>query len=282
MTGFGRAATPAGDIVVELKSVNHRGLDVRLIAPAELEETLRGRIKARVSRGRIEGRVDLKADTVALAFDGAVLERLAAEVGRVAARIGVSGGPTFADLVALAPLAVRRDVPPPPSEAVAGSAQVAEVLDRALDALLSARQREGAALRAVIASRLDEVLRLVEAAEKRVQAAKGRLTTRLNARLHELVDAVAVDPARLAQEVALLVDKADVREEIDRLGIHLSRFQALLDEPAPGRTADFLCQELLREANTVGSKTQDAEVSQIVVLLKTEIERIREQIQNVE
>jgi uncharacterized protein (TIGR00255 family) len=138
----------------------------------------------------------------------------------------------------------------------------------------------GAALVSALEARLSRIETLRQQIQTRAASAPERHSSRLRQRIHDL--GVDVDPTRLAQEVALLAERLDVSEELDRLAAHIARFRALMRESAPGRELEFLCQELLREANTTGSKCQDAEIAHLVVELKAEIERAREQVQNVE
>jgi len=164
---------------------------------------------------------------------------------------------------------------------------VAEALRRglaaALDALVTMRGREGQALARDLSTRLDAVegfvARLVELSPRVVEQHRARLEERVA----ELTRGIGLDPARLAQEVALFADRTDVAEEITRLRSHVAQVRALLGSAEPaGRKLDFLVQEMHREANTIGSKSQSADVAAIVVALKAEIERMREQVQNVE
>lgn len=286
MTGFGRGTAVHEEIEIscEVRSVNHRGLDVRLRLPRELnslEEPLRAVIRGRLSRGRVEAVLHVGAGVhlrPRVRFDEANALRLVKSLRAFAATHGLSPEVRLGDLFARDELFMIDETPVDEARYVAVAL---EALASALDRLEEAREAEGAGL-------LEDVRRLVERCRQlggqirqRVADAPTRFRQRLEERLATLE--VSVDEARLAQEVALLAERVDVSEELARLQMHLDHFEALSTKDDPvGRKLDFLCQELMREANTLGSKCQDAEVAHLVVELKAEIERLREQVQNVE
>ncbi|MDF1565627.1 MAG: YicC family protein [Deltaproteobacteria bacterium] len=288
MTGFGRGTADFedGTLGCEIRSVNHRFCDVKLRASRDLlplEAGLLSRIRARLGRGSIE--VSLRwekrpSGKVQLGLDTGLLTTYRERLEEIAAHLGVE--PRF-DPVALSQVEgiLERQERSYEPDALRPAAEAA--VDAALELLLAMREREGEALRSDLSSRLQ----LLEAQCAELQGlADGRLEARrerLEARLLELLGERKLDPDRLAMEVALLAEKADVSEEITRLDTHLASLAELLAAEEPvGRRIDFLVQELNREVNTIGSKAQDAELAAKVMDLKAEIERIREQVQNVE
>lgn len=281
MTGHGRASadSAAGRLVVEVRTVNHKGLDVKVRLPRELaaaERAVTSAVRAALERGRVDVSCELeRAHGARVTVDDDALAALVTEVRRVGAALQVLPGITEGDLLRAA-LSLQRDV--------AGASEHDAVVDataRALAELQADRAREGAALARVLEERVARIAALAAALRERADGAPARAAEKLRARLGEL--AVDLDAARLAQEAAVLADRLDVTEELERLTLHVAHARALLASPEPaGRKLDFLCQELLREANTSGSKLQDAAAAHVVVELKSEIERLREQVQNVE
>jgi len=291
MTGFGRSRfeIEGQPFDCELRSVNHRYLDVRVRLPRRLghgEAELRARLQERVARGK----VDL---TVAQPETGAAAPRL--EVDADAARqyaaaaeklrsAGIGGDLDVATLLAL-PGVARLGEPALSSEESLRALLAA--VDEATAALDAMREAEGAALERELHTRLRAVRELVQAVDERSHTVQAAVRERLARRIEKLQRETGfLDEGRLHQEVALAADRMDVTEELVRLRSHVEQFEAILASARPGepvgRRLDFLLQELAREANTVGSKAGDAPIAHRVVELKTEIERIREQVQNVE
>ncbi len=287
MTGFGtgHAAHGGEEVDVEARSVNHKFCEVKVRLPREmaaLELEITRQVKDRLARGGIDVTVRRSGGRSAVA--PRVNVALAAEYARafeeIRDRLGLPGAVALADVlaaegvVALEERAVQADV---------ARVAVASALGQALAELGAMRAREGEALARDIEGRLTQIATLVDRAEGLAPATIEHYRARLNDRLHDLVRGHPVDPGRLAQEVALFADRMDVAEEITRLRSHLQQMRALTssDEPA-GRKMEFLVQEMHREANTIGSKSQSAEISAVVVALKAEIERMREQVQNIE
>jgi len=287
MTGFGAGHGAAGgeELDVEVRSVNHKFCEVKVRTPRELaalELDAARAVKDRLARGGVE--VSLRrpgpAGGLAPRVDAALAESYARAFAEVAARLGLPGGPALSDVIGaegvvrLEERAVDLDAA---REALRGA------IAGALDALVAMRAREGEALGRDLAGRLARVEALVARVAELVPAALAAHEVRLRERVEELARGVAVDPARLAQEIAILADRTDVTEEITRLRSHAGQVRALLAslEPA-GRKLDFLVQEMHREVNTIGSKSQSAEIAAAVVEMKAEVERMREQVQNVE
>lgn len=291
MTGFGRAAREAGGVAfeVEARSVNHRHLDLRIRLPrllADRENALKQRVQSKLARGKVEIVVNLasNAATSKLVIDETIAGQYVEAAKALASRHALSAGLDVAALLAL-PGVTRVVEAEIDTEALA--AAVEDGLDEAVRGMLAMRAAEGEALRVELEGRLATVLRLADAFEARsgevVQAARQRLQKRAEQIRR---DVGLSDDARLHQEIVIAADRLDITEELVRLRSHVAQFEetmrsAGLENPV-GRRLDFLLQELGREANTVGSKASDAALAQDVVGLKTELERIREQVQNVE
>lgn len=290
MTGFARQE--GGDDVLtwswELKSVNGRNLDMRCRVPTgyeELEPIVRARVPKVLSRGNLQvnlwvNRVELEPE---VRVNRQVLDQILVVVGDLQEAYGAAP-PTADGLLALRGV-VEEVRPEEDDEALKSRRQaMATDFDSALSALAAVRKDEGTQLRAIIFERLEAIEDLVAAACRAEATQPESLRARLQAQIEELLQAVpALSEERLTQEVALLVAKADVREELDRLRAHCAAARDLLAEGgALGRRLDFLCQEFNRETNTICSKSSDIELTRIGLDLKSAIEQIREQIQNIE
>jgi uncharacterized protein (TIGR00255 family) len=287
MTGFGAGRASAGgeELDVEIRSVNHKYCEVKVRLPRELaalEVDAAKAVRERLARGGIDVTVRRGggAGAVAPRVDLPLAEAYARAFSELGARLALPGAVTLADVVG-AEGVLRLDERALDLEAAREALRAA--LAAALDALVAMRAREGEALARDVGGRLDEVEALVGRAAALVPQSVEHHRVRLAERVQELTRGIALDPARLAQEVALFADRTDVTEEVTRLRSHLAQARALLagGEPA-GRKLDFLVQEMHREVNTIGSKSQSAEIAAIVVSAKAEIERMREQVQNVE
>lgn len=286
MTGFGSAEGAVGGarVSVEIRSVNHRFFNPSVKLPSELtkwEADVRDAMRRGITRGhvtlsaRVE-RTQLEDARIDEARFGAYVE----QIRRLQERFGLATGVDAADVLRLPNVIASRD-----EEAEGTAAELVAIVDRAVAALDQMRAAEGARL----ARYLDERLSIIERAVDRIaERAPTRLVEqrdRLRAAIAELAAGVALDDQRLAQEVAILADKLDVAEEISRFHSHFVAFRATIASPSPegvGKRLGFLLQELLREANTTGSKANDASMLQNVILIKEELERIREQVENLE
>ncbi|HVC54971.1 MAG TPA: YicC/YloC family endoribonuclease [Stellaceae bacterium] len=288
MTGFARAEGEADGIswVWELKSVNSRSLDLRLrVAPGfdALEPQLRAAIAQRVRRGNISATLSVNRLTPpAIRINRATLAQLAALIGELQGEIEAAP-PRLDGLLGLR--GVIETVEDEPDSVV--EARRAAVLDGwalALDRLAAARGEEGARLAAILAEQRCELAALVEAAAGCAAAQPQAIRARLETLLAELSGlAPTVPQERVAQELTMLVTRADIREELDRLRGHIAQAGELLERGEPvGRQLDFLCQELNREANTLCSKSAALELTRIGLALKAAIEQFREQVQNLE
>ncbi len=261
------------------RSVNGRGLDVRCRVPEGLEwlePVARERTGRLMTRGSISLSLVLESDeAVGVAVNHAFLQDLVDVVEKRA------GPPSPAALAGL--LAVRGVVcvdGGTGTAAVAG--ELTSGLEAVLDRLAESRLGEGASLAGVIGGLLDDVDDLIALARGEACGEPERIRRVLDERVRELVDGPAIDETRLAQEVVLLASRCDVREEIDRLAVHAAAMRGLLGQASPGRQLGFYCQELLREANTLSSKFQSVSLASAAINLKVAIDRLREQVQNVE
>jgi uncharacterized protein (TIGR00255 family) len=286
MTGFGAAegVVAGGRLRLEVRTVNHRHLNVQVKVPSELaalEPELRERLRSHLARGHVtvSGRwLEEPPEAAAVTVDRGRAAALVAALREAGKDLGLTGDVDVA-LLARLPDVLRvahAEVTPEPGA-------VLEVLDRAAAACAAAREREGAALVAELRERVATLeslrARIAERAPARVIAERDRLAKAVQ----DLAAGVAVDPGRLAQEIALLANRLDITEELVRFATHLEALGRLLgDGGSVGRELGFVLQELLREANTMGSKADDAALAQTVIAVKTELEKLREQVENLE
>jgi uncharacterized protein (TIGR00255 family) len=291
MTGFAESAGSHDGVRWrwETKSVNSRSLDIRLRTPPGydgLEQPARRLAGERFQRGALqisltvesaESMTGLRVDATALASAVRIAREIAAETGLAPARVD--------GLLALKGVIVSDDTsgPADPVARAVRDAAILESLALAFDKLARERGGEGAKLAALLSGQIDEIERLVVEAGRLAAAQPGALRARLDSQLKELLGSVPVSEDRLAQEVALLAVRADVREELDRLTAHLQDARALIAQgKGVGRKLDFLAQEFNREANTLCSKSADIALTRIGLALKAVIDQFREQAQNVE
>lgn len=284
MTGFARSetTTPDGLLLWELRSINHRYLEVQLRLPEScraIEQEVRQRMAGQLGRGRVEATLTLRSGEGRLRPTRLNMDLAREVIGHtatIAEQMGASGSinamevlrwPGVLEVVESDPAAVH-----PAALAL---------LDEALAQLTAARQREGARLEEVLLRRVDEIGVLVTAVSARLPAVLTAIRERLRSRIESL--GVTVDQNRLEQELAIIAQRLDVTEELDRLRAHLAEFRDNVAGSEPvGRRLDFLVQELNREANTLASKSADAETTRQAVDIKVLVEQIREQVQNVE
>jgi uncharacterized protein (TIGR00255 family) len=289
MTGFGRAVFEAAgaSFAVELRSVNQRNLDLSVRLPrsfAGLEPELRKSLAQRFSRGKVELGVALAAGSgprAELEVDRSLVQRYLELSRELSRESGVVDRMGVAELLAMP--GVIRTVEASAGEGDAGAALL-EAAGRAASAGLAMREAEGAALERELRARLANVSAIVAEIGGRAGEVQRAVRERMRARAEQLrAETGLLDEARLYHEVALAAERLDVTEELARLASHVEQFLTALasDEPV-GRRLDFLTQELAREANTLGAKAGDAPLAHRVVDLKTEIDRIREQAQNIE
>lgn len=291
MTGFARSEGQRDGRawMWEVKSVNGRGLDVRCrlaLGFENLEQAVRDRVAVRCKRGNVSVTLTVTRSQGdgGYRINQAVLAELLATLPQIRKQIPDAATPSIDGLLAL------RGVIEPIEETLADAARAAleaamlADLDKALEALSAMRDDEGARLSAALRSRLDEIGRLTDAAEELAALQPAAIRERLKTQVEMLItDVPAIPEERLAQEAAILMSKADMREELDRLKAHGEAARELMEvNGAVGRKLDFLCQEFNREANTLCSKSQDVEMTRIGIELKAAIEQLREQVQNIE
>jgi uncharacterized protein (TIGR00255 family) len=291
MTGFASLTRDeaSATISVTIRAVNHRFLDVQLRSPSSLaaiESRLRALVQQHVARGRVEVAISVQSrlgpPTVDIAVNETVIEGLSSALERARERGLVVGGLTAGDLLRF-PQAIsiteRKDEAP--DESVPPAVEAA--LAAALVDLDQMRAAEGAHLRTELDGRRVQLGDLFDAAASAAQAGAGALRARLAERVKEMRADTTADEAAVAQEIVRYANRSDITEETVRFRAHLEHWRALSDSAEPcGRKLDFLLQEMNREVNTLGSKAEGAGVSEIVVSLKAELEKMREQVQNVE
>lgn len=294
MTGYARAGFSVGgaDFTLEISSVNQRGLAISVFAPTEwtpaAERLLAPLVRERASRGKITlaVRAGTPAATAASAeffsWDEAATARALEKLKLAAERAGTPFSPTAEIYLRLAELhRTRQDALPPLEDEPAASA-LRDAAVAALGNFVAMREREGAHLEKDLRERL---ARLRGFAEKIREASAGTVAhfrDALRARLSALGVETDLDDPRFVKELAIFADRCDVSEELTRLASHFAQFEACLGEAECGRKLDFICQEILRELNTIGSKANSAEITRGVVEAKNEQERLREQVQNIE
>jgi len=284
MTAFARAtqAGEAGDFTWELRSVNHRFLEPFIRLPEDLralEPAVRERLAARLGRGKLDCALRYAPKPGAsgsLRLNQGFLQQLldaGAEVSRLVGR-PLEPGPF--DLLRW-PGVLQEEA----MDLDAVGRHALELLEQALDSLLGVREREGQRLAALIRERCERLGQCVDAARERMPQVMLEVRQRILDRLAEV--RAELDPNRLEQELALLAQRLDVDEEMDRMEAHIQEVRSVLDSPGPiGRRLDFLMQELNREANTLGSKSADIRITRLAVDMKVLIEQMREQVQNIE
>ena len=288
MTGYGRAGAVLNgrDIKVELRSVNARFLEYSSRLPRSclyMEDRLKKLVAARVSRGKVE--LSLTIQSVSAADTVVTVNWQLAESYRTALTAMVQKmdlkNDTTVGMLARFPDVLAQTAAPTDEEALWND--VASVAGQAVDAFVSMRAAEGEKLQADVLARLNTIETLVGQIEQNSAGRVQAYTDKLYARLQELLGDRTIDEARIVTEAAIFADKTAIDEETVRLRSHIAQYRQILDLDEPvGRKLDFLTQELNRESNTIGSKCQDVAITRLVVELKSEIEKIREQIQNLE
>jgi uncharacterized protein (TIGR00255 family) len=290
MTGYGRAESVimGRKFVIEMKSINHRYLEVSLRLPgmlSVLESEIKKRIGEQFSRGRIEAAVRVDSDGTS-ETDGRISLNVPLAQNYHALLCQMKEKLRLDDAITLAMMAGFRDVFVP-TEAAQDTAALwdglARVLDEAIRMLTEMRAREGEALQRDLTARLLLVAGFLEKVSGRAPQVVLDYQKRLGDRIRELTNGMVVDDARLLQEVAIMAERSDITEEIVRFRSHIDQFTDLLGTgDGAGRKIDFLIQEMGREVNTIGSKSSDAEISRSVIEIKSELAKLREQVQNIE
>ncbi|SDD98670.1 TIGR00255 family protein [Paenibacillus sp. UNCCL117] len=289
MTGFGQAERSFAGfrLQIDLKSVNHRYCEVAVRMPREFgryESTVKQAIQQHVKRGRVDVFVTVERDPGAapvLEVDWTLAGSYRQAADSLRAKLALSGELTLHDLLALPGIVAFRDKPDVDDEAL--EAELAACAAEAAIRLAAMRNQEGAALQEDLSARLLLLDQLLEQAGRLAPQVVKDYAAKLKLRIREMLEQPEPDEARLALEVALLADRSSIDEELTRLKSHLGQFSRTLEEREPvGRKLDFLVQEMNREVNTIGSKANHAELAGIVLGMKAELEKVREQIQNIE
>ncbi|HHY31877.1 MAG TPA: YicC family protein [Firmicutes bacterium] len=288
MTGYGRGTSTGEGLIVtvEVRSTNHRYRDISVRIPrelAELEDKLRALVAESLARGHVDVSVTVEEagaplKTVEVRMDlaqayHAAAKDLAARLG-IAGEVGVETILSLQDVVTVKPVSVDPD---------AAWQVVKAAANQALEALARMRAAEGESLARDLVHRTSKIEQLIARISERAPVVAEEYRARLEARLRELLADVPIDETRIAMEAAIYADKINVTEELVRLASHIAQVHSVIEQAEPaGRRLEFLVQEMHREANTIGSKSQDVEISHMVVEIKSELEKIREQIQNIE
>ena len=288
MTGYGRAEDTLNGctITVELRSVNNRYLDCNVRMPRLYlfaEETIKGRVQNTISRGKVDVFVTLDmtgGEQVQVSVNQPLADGYYAALTQLAERYGLSKDISVSLLSRFPDVLLAEKA----EEDVEQRAKdICTVLDRALQDFDQMRTREGARLEADVLSRANRIEELVGLVEERSPQTVAEYRAKLEARMKEVPENTQLDPARILTEAAIFADKVAVDEETVRLRSHIGQLRHMLEQGgATGRKLDFLIQEFNREANTIGSKCSDIDIARHVVDIKAEIEKIREQVQNIE
>lgn len=290
MTGYGRGESVQDGfkITVELSSVNRRQGEISLYLPRELEaleSRIRDEVNRRIARGRLTGKVSLQSGNGSwqgkVKLNAALARAYARELSRLAKDLKLSDRITLEVLVR-APGVLQADESP--SDAEAFWPAVEKALKKALDALVRMREREGTHLAKDLQQRIAGLRKSVERVQKQAPEVLKRYEQHLRERIKNAgLETPGLDDERLLKEVVYFADRSDISEELTRLQSHFQQFDDCLKSKEPvGRTLDFLAQEMNREVNTIGSKANDSLISREIVNLKAELEKFREQVQNVE
>jgi uncharacterized protein (TIGR00255 family) len=290
MTGYGVAEQdlPLGRMVVEVRSLNHKYLDVSLRLPRgffTLEPKIRDLVKKNISRGRVDltMRIDPLGASVPryrLEADTSLAEEYIHLLDAIKEKFGLKGEVTLDHIAAVREIVPFLEVK---EDAELYWEGVSAVTQQALQALDDARRKEGEALAADLKARLDEARRRTEEIKDRAPVVVDVYRERLRERVRSLLAGPEFDERRFHQEVAYFAERSDISEEVIRMESHLRQFDAKLKEAGPaGRGFDFILQEMSREANTIGAKATDIDIAHMVIELKSELERMREQVQNIE
>jgi len=289
MTGYGsgRADAPAARLTVEVRGVNQRFLDVKVAAPREYaawESELRARVRAQAERGRIELTVTRIPVAAKRRYRVAAQRELArayvAEARALGRTLGMAGPPTLADVLRLPELLQVSERPP---ELGAELSALRRAVATALAVFDRERRREGGHLARDMRQRTTALVRTVARIRRRLPQALAALRERVHERVARLLGGIDVDRDRVVHEVVALSERGDITEELVRLDSHLAALAAAVRERGPvGKRIEFLLQEVHREFNTIGSKTADLTIGELVLAAKGEVEKLREQVQNIE
>ena len=288
MTGYGRAVMTLNgrEITVEIRSVNNRFLDCSVKLPRAFsyaEDAVKQKIKEQVSRGKVDVFISVNTtagENVKISLNRPVLEGYLAALRTISADYGVREDISATSLARFPEVFLLEK---PEEDEAQNTADIVAVAQQAVSAYNAMRETEGAALAADLRSHAAVILSYVEKVEARSPVTVAEYRARLESKLREVLESTTIDEGRILTEAAIFADKVAVDEETVRLRSHLNQLEGLLQSGgAIGRKLDFLLQEMNREANTIGSKGNDLEQTRNVVEIKAELEKIREQIQNIE
>ena len=288
MTGYGSAKGMSGKtaVSIELRSVNNRFLDCSVRAPrgfAAVEDAVKEHVQKFISRGKVDIFITIdssQSDNVSITVNRPLADAYCAAIKELSDTYSIPNDNSAVSLSRI-PDVLRVEKTELDIEAL--TEDICTILDEVLEGFDVMRAAEGRRLYEDISARLDEIERLTSLAEERSPQTVAEYRSRLLAKMTEVLQSTNIDENRILLEAALFADKVAINEEIVRLKSHVSQLRGMLDSGVPvGRKIDFLIQELNREANTIGSKGNDTEMAHIVVDLKAEIEKVREQVQNIE
>lgn len=290
MTGYGRIESVQNGrkYTVEMKSLNHRYLEISLRVPTSispLELDIKKRISSKLTRGRIEAIIRMDSDNTPVVesrygLNLPLIRNYYELLAQLREEFKLEGEITLSMMTGFRDIFVQKETS---LDMGAVWGELGTVLDTAMAALIEMRQKEGKNVGDDLLLRLDLIVKSLKLISLRAPKVVSEYQIRLGERVKELAGGLALDELRLQQEVAIMAEKSDISEEIVRLNSHIVQCRDLLQfGDAIGRSMDFLIQEMIREANTIGSKSSDAEISRKVVDIKSELSRIREQVQNIE
>ncbi len=287
MTGFGRGEYKSGgiELIVEIKTVNNRYLDVAVKSPrvfAAAEDVIRAAVREKMTRGHADVYISLsdkREREKTLYFDENLAKGYVAAAKRAEQLFGAQNDVTVSNILRF-PDVLRAEENTGLDDEL--SKALAAALDTALDRLNAMRKTEGAKLEKDMLSRMDAIEKTVDAISKRAPLVSENYREKLEAKMRKILDGENYDEARLLQEAALFADKCNIDEELTRLRSHISQFREICKSDVVGRKLDFLVQEFNRETNTICSKSNDLEITRLGLGGKNEIEKVREQVQNVE
>ncbi len=288
MTGFGRAEAEQDNkkITIELKTVNHRFLDINIRMPRTLgfaEEGIRKTIKKQLSRGRVDVFVNYSAlgsDEKTATADMALIRSFVGAARTAAHECGITDDLALSHVIRIPDAIIVQEEKEDEQQL---TALVLSALEKALESLTDMRTREGAELAVNINECLDSLIEITKTVDVKKETISREYSEKLKLRLQDLLDGTVIDETRFNSEIAYIADKADITEEIVRLNTHISQFgQIAKKNIAIGRKLDFVVQEMNRELNTIGSKSSDMDITNAVIDGKSIVEKIREQVQNIE
>lgn len=287
MTGYGKGIAEGAErkVTVELRAVNHRFLDIASKLPRILvccEDAIKKVISSKITRGHVDVYVnyeDNRQGKSSIKPDMVLADRYM-RIGKALAELGLENDLTVNAVMRLPEVLTLESEPDDETEIVALAVQATA---EACDKLVAMRYSEGERLKKDMATKIDEIERLTEEIEKRAPIVAEEHAVKLRARIEESLAGVEIDQARLLNEVSFFIDKANIDEELTRLKGHVAHGREIFGEEGPvGKKLDFLVQEMNREVNTTGSKSNDMYITERVLLLKNEVEKLREQVQNIE